>query len=167
VTLARPCEPIHNPGMGSSFEVSRSITIQADPARVHALLDDFHEWTAWSPWEDLDPQLQRIYSGPDSGVGAHYAWKGNRRAGEGSMEITGSSNDRIDIELAFMKPMRSTQQVEFVLTPTSGGTDVTWRMTGRHEGVLMNLFSKVVSMDRLIGKDFEKGLARLKAAAER
>jgi uncharacterized protein YndB with AHSA1/START domain len=152
--------------MGSSFEVTRSTTIQADPARVHALIDDFHQWTAWSPWEDLDPNLQRSFTGPDAGVGAHYAWKGNRKAGEGSMEITGSAPDRIEIELAFLKPMRNTQQVEFVLTPTSGGTDVTWRMAGQHEGVLMNLFSKVVSMDTLIGKDFEKGLARLKAIAE-
>jgi len=152
--------------MGSSFEVTRSTTIAADPARVHDLVDDFHHWTAWSPWEDLDPALARTYTGPDSGVGAHYAWHGNRKAGEGSMEITDSSPERIDIELSFLKPMRSTQQVEFVLTPTGAGTDVTWRMTGQHEGVLMTLFSKVVSMDRLIGKDFEKGLARLKAVAE-
>ena len=82
------------------------------------------------------------------------------------MEITGSAPDRIEIELAFLKPMRNTQQVEFVLTPNGAGTEVTWRMSGQHEGVLMNLFSKVVSMDKLIGKDFEKGLTRLKAVAE-
>jgi len=152
--------------MGSSFEVTRSTTIRADPARVRDLVNDFHEWTAWSPWEDVDPQLQRTYSGPTSGVGAHYAWQGNRKAGEGSMEITGSTPDRIEIELAFLKPMRNTQQVEFVLTPNGVGTDVTWRMSGQHEGVLMNLFSKVVSMDKLIGKDFEKGLTRLKTVAE-
>ncbi len=151
--------------MGSSFEVTRATTIQADPARVHGLVNDFHEWTAWSPWEDLDPDLQRTYTGPSAGVGAHYAWKGNRKAGEGSMEITGSAADRIDIELVFLKPFRNTQRVEFVITPTSGGTDVTWRMTGQHEG-LMSVFSKVVPMDRLVGKDFEKGLTRLKAVAE-
>jgi len=152
--------------VGSSFEVTRSTTIQADPARVLGLIEDFHRWTEWSPWEDLDPTLSRTYTGPTSGVGSHYAWKGNRRAGEGWMEITGSAPDRVDIELAFMKPMRNTQQVEFTITPTSAGTDVTWRMSGQHEGLMMNLFSKVVSMDRMIGKDFEKGLARLKAAAE-
>jgi hypothetical protein len=151
--------------MATPFEVQRSTTIAADPARVLGLIDDFHHWTEWSPWEDLDPALSRSYSGPDSGVGAHYAWKGNRRAGEGWMEITDSAPDRVEIELAFMKPMRNTQQVEFVITPTSGGTDVTWRMSGQHEG-LMNLFSKVFSMDKLVGKDFEKGLARLKAVAE-
>jgi hypothetical protein len=151
--------------MGSSFEVSRSTTIEADPARVHGLINDFHEWTAWSPWEDLDPDLQRTYSGPSSGLGAHYAWKGNRKAGEGSREIAGSAADRIGIELAFLKPFRNTQQVEFVLTPTGSGTDLIWRMAGEHEG-MMRLFSKVVSMGKLIGKDFEKGLTRLKAVAE-
>jgi len=152
--------------VGSPFEVQRSTSIAADPARVLGLIDDFHHWTEWSPWEDLDPALSRTYTGPDSGVGAHYAWKGNRRAGEGWMEITDSAPDRVEIELAFMKPLRNTQQVQFVVTPTSGGTDVTWRMSGQHEGLMMNLFSKVVSMDKLIGTDFEKGLARLKAVAE-
>ncbi len=151
--------------MGSSFEVTRSTTIQADPARVHGLVNDFHEWTAWSPWEDVDPDLQRTYSGPSSGVGAHYAWTGNRKAGEGSMEITGSAADRIDIELEFIKPFRNTHRVEIAFTPTSGGTDVTWRMTGENNG-LMGLFTKVMSMDKLVGKDFEKGLTRLKAVAE-
>jgi hypothetical protein len=152
--------------MGNPFEVTRSTTIQADPARVHGLIDDFHHWTQWSPWEDIDPSLARTYTGPSSGVGAHYGWKGNRKAGEGWMEITGSAPDRVEIDLSFMKPMRSTQQVEFVITPTSGGSDVTWRMSGQHEGLMMTLFSKVMSMDKLIGKDFEKGLARLKTAAE-
>ena len=152
--------------MGTPFEVQRSTSIAADPARVLGLIDDFHKWPEWSPWEDLDPAMSRTYSGPDSGVGAHYAWKGNRRAGEGWMEITGTAPDRVDIELAFMKPMRNTQQVEFVITPTSTATDVTWRMSGQHEGLMMNLFSKVMSMDKLVGRDFEKGLARLKAAAE-
>ncbi len=154
--------------MGTPFEVTRSTTIAADPARVHGLIDDFHQWPAWSPWEDLDPQVQRTYTGAASGVGSHYAWRGNRKAGEGWMEIRESGPERVGIELAFMKPMRSTQDVEFVLAPTGSGTstDVTWRMSGQHEGLLMSVFSKVVSMDRLIGKDFEKGLARLKAAAE-
>jgi hypothetical protein len=151
--------------MGSSFQITRTAAIQADPARVHDLINDFHEWTAWSPWEDLDPELQRIYSGSSSGEGAHYAWKGNRRAGEGTMEITGSGPDRIEIELAFLKPFRNTQQVLFSIVPTGAGSEVTWRMAGQHEG-LMRIFGKVFSMDKLIGKDFDKGLARLKAVAE-
>jgi hypothetical protein len=153
----------------SEFEVVRSTDVAADPARVHDLVNDFHRWTEWSPWEDLDPQLARTYSGPDSGIGAHYAWVGNRRAGRGSMEITGSAPDRIDIRLAFLKPYTTTNDVTFTMTPTqvdgAAGTSVEWRMSGRHQGIL-GVVSRIFPMDRLIGKDFEKGLTRLKAVAE-
>jgi hypothetical protein len=151
------------------FEIVRSTAIAADPARVHGLVDDFHEWTAWSPWEDVDPGLQRTYTGPDAGVGAHYAWQGNRRAGTGSMEITGSTPEAIDILLVFMKPFAATNQVRFDFSPTQvggvPGTDVSWTMRGEHKG-LMGMMSKVVPMDRMVGKDFDKGLTRLKAVAE-
>ena len=149
----------------SHFDIARSTTIRATPARVHALVNDFHEWPAWSPWEDVDPALQRTYSGPDSGVGAHYAWSGNRRAGSGSMEITSSTPDEIDLRLSFLKPWKATNDVTFTLVPAGDGTEVTWRMTGEQKGAAA-VFGKVFNMDRLLGKDFEKGLARLKAAAE-
>jgi hypothetical protein len=153
----------------SDFEIVRSTAVAAEPARVHGLVDDFHQWLAWSPWEGLDPELRRTYSGPDSGVGAHYAWEGNRRAGAGSMEITGSTPERIDIRLAFLKPFKNTNQVTFTLTPTqvdgTPGTSVEWRMSGERTG-FWGVVGRVVPMDRLIGKDFEKGLAQLKAAAE-
>ncbi|GAA4691593.1 SRPBCC family protein [Nocardioides conyzicola] len=148
-----------------SYEVARTTTIAVDPTRVHALVDDFHEWPAWSPWEDLDPDLQRTYTGPDSGVGAHYAWQGNRKAGQGTMEITGSTPERIDVDLVFMKPFDSASKVTFELVPTDSGTQVTWRMRGEQKG-LWGVLGKVVSMDRLVGKDFDKGLARLKAVLE-
>ncbi|MET1060211.1 MAG: SRPBCC family protein [Nocardioides sp.] len=147
------------------FAVSRSTTVIADPARVHGLINSFHEWTAWSPWEDLDPELQRDYAGPESGVGARYAWSGNRKAGQGSMEITSSTPDEIRVRLAFLRPFKSTNQVTFSLTPAVDGTEVTWLMTGEQRG-LMGLVGKVVPMDRFVGKDFEKGLTRLKAVAE-
>ncbi len=147
------------------FAVSRSTTVIADPARVHGLINSFHEWTAWSPWEDLDPELQRDYTGPDRGVGAHYAWSGNRKAGQGSMEITSSTPDEIALRLAFLRPFKSTNDVTFSLVPAVDGTEVTWLMTGEQRG-LMGLVGKVVPMDRLVGKDFEKGLTRLKAVAE-
>ena len=147
------------------FAVSRRTTVIADPARVHGLINSFHEWTAWSPWEDLDPKLERDYTGPDRGVGARYAWSGNRKAGQGSMEITSSTPDAIGLRLAFLKPFRSSNVVTFSLVPAVDGTEVTWLMTGEQRG-LMGLFGKVVPMDRLIGKDFEKGLTRLKAVAE-
>jgi hypothetical protein len=149
----------------SHFDIARSTTIRAAPTRVHALVNDFHEWPAWSPWEDVDPALQRTYSGPDSGVGAHYAWSGNRRAGSGSMEITSSTPDEIDLRLSLLKPWKATNDVTFTLVPAGDGTEVTWRMTGEQKGAAA-VFGKVFNMDRLLGKDFEKGLARLKAAAE-
>ena len=149
----------------STFEVTRSATVNADAAAVHALIDDFHEWTKWSPWEDVDPDLQRTYSGADSGVGAKYAWSGNRKAGQGNMRITSSTPERIGVELSFLKPWKATNDVTFTLAPSGSGTEVTWRMTGEQKG-LAALFGKVFNMDRLVGKDFDKGLTRLKAAAE-
>jgi hypothetical protein len=153
-----------------AYEVVRSTSIEAEPARIHPLIDDFRQWPAWSPWEDVDPGLQRTYSGPDSGVGARYAWKGNRKAGEGSMEIIGSSPERIEVDLAFLKPFENRNTVVFELRPsqTASGrsTEVTWRMKGETKG-LWALASKVFPMDRLVGKDFEKGLTRLKAVAEK
>ena len=151
--------------MGRPFTITRSTTVNANPEVIHGLVDDFHEWAKWSPWEDLDPALERSYSGPDQGVGAHYAWKGNRRAGEGSMEITGLTPDAVDIELRFLKPWKATNQVRLELTPTSQGTEVTWTMHGEHVGY-MSWLSRVMPMDKMVGKDFEKGLSRLKAVAE-
>ncbi|MEO6511290.1 MAG: SRPBCC family protein [Nocardioides sp.] len=149
-----------------TYSVTRSTSIAAAPGTVHALVDDFHQWTQWSPWEDLDPDLRRSYSGPTSGKGARYVWKGNRKAGEGSMEITASAPDAVDVDLHFMKPFTNRSVVRLALRQTTTGTDVTWTMTGETPGGLMGLFTKVVPMDKLVGKDFEKGLARLKAVAE-
>ena len=149
----------------SHFEISRSVMVQADPARIHGLVDDFHQWTAWSPWEDLDPAMRRTYSGPDAGVGARYEWSGNRKAGRGSMEIASSSPGSIGIRLAFLKPFKATNDVEFTLVPAGTATEVTWGMKGEQTG-LAGVFARFVPMDKLVGKDFEKGLARLKAVAE-
>ena len=149
-----------------SYSVERTITVHAPAARVHSLVDDFHQWTAWSPWEDLDPGMQRTYSGSDRGVGAHYAWKGNRKAGAGSMEITGSSAEEIAIALAFLKPFKSESRLRFSFTPSGEDTtDVAWRMDGETSGATA-LMTRFMNMDKLVGPDFEKGLVRLKAAAE-
>ncbi|MEU2255460.1 SRPBCC family protein [Nocardia xishanensis] len=150
----------------AEFEVVRRVVVSADPTHIHTLIDNFREWTKWSPWEDLDPQLQRTYSGAPSGVGAHYAWSGNRKAGAGNMEIVSDAEREIGIRLEFLKPFKATNQVDFELNPTeSGATEVVWRMTGQQQG-LMALIGKVIPMDRMVGKDFEKGLTRLKATAE-
>jgi hypothetical protein len=149
----------------AAFEFSRSTTIAASPAVVHALIDDFHRWEAWSPWEDLDPDLRRAYSGSDSGVGARYDWQGNRKAGAGSMEITRSSAELIGIDLHFTKPFKADNELEFVLTPAGAGTKVDWVMRGNNTG-FASLFAKVMPTEKLVGKDFDKGLAQLKRAAE-
>jgi hypothetical protein len=148
-----------------SFEVTRSTDIAADPALVHGLINDFHEWPKWSPWEELDPEMERTHSGAESGVGAHYAWNGNRKAGEGWMEITSSAPDEVGLTVSFLKPWKATNDIVFELEPTGDGTAVTWTMRGEHKG-LMAVIDKVIPMDRLVGKDFEKGLARLKSVAE-
>ncbi|HYH35318.1 MAG TPA: SRPBCC family protein [Nocardioides sp.] len=147
------------------YTVTRSVEVEADLATCHRLVDDFHEWQKWSPWEDVDPHLQRTFSGPDAGVGARYAWSGNRKAGQGSMEIVGSTPEEIRVHLVFEKPWKAENPVTFRFTPTGSTTRVTWTMSGENRGAAA-VFAKLVSMDKLLGKDFERGLARLKASAE-
>lgn len=90
------------------FSLSRSTRVRADAATVHALIDDFREWTKWSPWENVDPDLRRDYTGPVSGVGSTYKWSGNRKAGEGMMRITGSTPTSVVVDLEFLKPFKAT-----------------------------------------------------------
>lgn len=150
-----------------TFQVQRRATIAAPPERVFALIDDFHRWGEWSPWEKLDPAMTRTFEGPASGTGAVYAWKGNKDVGQGRMEIAESTPpSRIAIKLDFIEPMESNNVTEFVLAPKDGGTEVTWTMRGPSP-YLTKVMDTVVGMDRLIGKDFEAGLANMKAAAER
>ena len=149
----------------AEYTVVRTTTIAAEPATVHALLNDFHNWQTWSPWEGLDPDLQRTYSGAEQGVGARYAWTGNRKAGSGSMEITGSTPRRIDIRLVFLKPFSATNDVWFDLTPADGGTAVEWGMHGEQKG-FWGFVGRFMNMDKMVGKDFEKGLAQLKQTSE-
>lgn len=150
-----------------TFQVQRKATIAAPPDKVFALIDDFHRWGEWSPWEKLDPAMTRTFEGPASGPGAVYAWKGNKDVGQGRMEIAESTPpSRIEIKLDFIEPMESNNVTEFVLAPKDGGTEVTWTMRGPSP-YLTKLMDTVVGMDRVIGKDFEAGLANMKAAAER
>ena len=153
--------------MADTYTVERSATVSAPAERVYEQIVDFHSWPAWSPWEDIDPAMRREYSGPDRGEGAAYAWSGNRKAGEGRMEIVRAVDaERVDIDLRFVKPFKARNDTSFVLSPQAdGSTLVRWTMTGRKTAAtkVMGLFT---SMDQMIGPDFEKGLARLKQAAE-
>lgn len=149
-----------------TFRVERSGTMQAPPAKVFALIEDFHQWTAWSPWEHLDPNLKRTHGGADRGKGATYAWQGNAQAGEGRMEIVeATSPSRVLIKIDFLKPFEAHNQVEFALSGEAGGTRVVWSMTGP-QAFMMKVMCLFMSMDNMVGKDFEKGLVSLKAAAE-
>jgi len=149
----------------SDFSLSRSTRVHADVTTVHALIDDFREWTRWSPWENVDPDLRRDYSGPETGVGSTYRWSGNRKAGEGEMRITGSTPSSVVVDLEFLKPFKATNVTAFRLAPTGDATEVTWTMTGSRNRV-MGLMGRLF-FDKAIGRDFERGLASLKAEAER
>ena len=150
-----------------SYTVARSTTIAAPPSRVYEEIVDFHNWTKWSPWEDLDPALKRDYSGAGSGAGAVYAWSGNRKAGQGRMAITDVDEpSRVRIDLLFEKPFKARSDTLFTIEPDGSGSQVTWTMTGKKTLVtkVMGIFK---SMDSLVGPDFEKGLARLKTTTEK
>lgn len=151
----------------NTYTVHRSIAIDCPPAAVYEQIADFHNWTKWSPWEDVDPALNRGYSGPQSGTGAVYTWSGNRKAGQGRMEIVDAVEpSRVRIDLAFEKPWKARNDTSFTIVPEGPGSRVTWSMTGQKTLVtkVMGIFK---SMDAFLGPDFEKGLARLKTAAER
>jgi uncharacterized protein YndB with AHSA1/START domain len=148
------------------FRVERSVVINAPPEKIYPLIVDFHRWSAWSPWEKLDPALKRTFSGPDAGLGAVYAWDGNDKVGAGRMEITGAiPSSQVVIKLDFARPIEGHDSAEFTLQPGGATTKVTWKMRGPSP-FLAKLMGVFVSMDRMIGGDFERGLAALKAAAE-
>lgn len=150
-----------------TFQVQRRATIAAPPDKVFALVEDFHRWGEWSPWEKLDPAMTRTFSGAERGVGAVYAWRGNQDVGEGRMEITeATAPGKVLIKLDFIEPFPANNTAEFMLAPKDGGTEVTWTMRGPSPYVT-KLMDTVIGMDRMVGKDFEAGLANLKAAAER
>jgi uncharacterized protein YndB with AHSA1/START domain len=149
-----------------SFDVQRSATIKAPPEKIYPLIADFHRWPTWSPWEKLDPAMRRTVSGAPSGKGAVYAWEGNSDVGAGRMEILDTAApNKVTIKLDFLKPFESHNTTEFTLQPQGDTTQVIWNMHGPAPYVskVMGIF---VSMDKMIGKDFETGLANLKAAAE-
>ena len=150
-----------------AFRVQRQVSIKAPPEKIFPLINDFHQWGAWSPYEKLDPTMKRTYSGAGLGKGAVYAWDGSGKAGAGRMEIQESSpSSRVAIQLDFTKPFEARNTAEFTLQHQGDATTVTWAMYGPSPYIakLMGVF---FSMDTMIGKDFEAGLANLKSTSEK
>ena len=151
----------------ASFTVNRSTAIKAPADTIFALLQDMHRWAAWSPWEKKDPDMKRTFSGNPAGLGAVYEWSGNKEVGTGRMEVIEiKAPEKIVIKLDFLKPFEAHNMAEFTLLPTGDTTTVTWSMYGPSPYIakLMGMF---MNMDRMIGRDFETGLANLKTVAEK
>lgn len=149
-----------------TFRIQRATSIKASPERIFALINDLPSHGAWSPWEKKDPEMKRTYSGPSSGKGAMYEWDGNRNIGKGRMEIMESSpSSKVTLKLDFIKPFEAHNVAEFILDAKGNATDVTWAMYGPNTYIskVMSLF---FSIDKMVGKEFETGLANLKTLTE-
>lgn len=149
------------------FSVRRAAMVKAPPDKIFSLINDFHRWGSWSPWETRDPAMKRIYSGAESGKGAVYAWDGNKNVGSGRMEILdASSPSKIVIKLDFFKPFEAHNTAEFTMQPQGGATEVIWVMHGPAP-FMSKVMQVFMNMDNMIGKDFEIGLANLRTLAEK
>lgn len=151
----------------AAYQVSRSAVIAAPPADVFALVNDFHQWDKWSPWAKLDPAMKTTFSGSPAGTGAVYYWIGDDKVGEGRMTIADAKpSELIRIKLEFIKPFASSSDTEFTFRPEANGTSVNWTMRGENNFISKAFCLFMGGMDKMIGPDFEKGLAQMKAAAE-
>jgi hypothetical protein len=150
-----------------TLRVQRATSIRAPADKIFPMINDFHQWRGWSPYEDRDPALKRSYSGTESGKGAVYAWDGNKNVGSGRMEILeASAPSKITIKLDFFKPFEGHNTAEFTMLPQGGVTNVTWTMHG--PAVFMSKLMQVfMNLDHMIGRDFEAGLANLKKLTEK
>jgi hypothetical protein len=150
-----------------TFRVQRAASIKAPPEKIFAILNDFRNWGAWSPWEKMDPAMKRAYGAATSGKGATYAWEGNKDVGQGSMEIVESiAPGKVALKLDFVKPFEAHNTVAFTLEPRGDATNVTWSMEGPvpYVAKIIHVF---IDVDSMVGSDFEAGLANLKAVAEK
>jgi len=152
----------------SNFVVERSVTVNATPEKIAPLINDFHNWEIWSPWAKLDPAMKTTYSGAPSSVGSVYEWEGNSKVGKGRLEMRVVQPSKISIKLDFLKPFESHNTADFVLQPEGDtATRVTWVMYGPLTFIPGKLMSVFTTMDNMIGDDFQRGLANLKATAEK
>jgi hypothetical protein len=150
----------------NAVHYERSTTINAAPEKILPHIVDFRKWRPWSPWEKKDPDMKRDFSGVSSGAGAKYHWVGNNKVGEGAMEVLSADNTGVRIDMHFIKPWKAECMAAFHFTPQGNGTHVRWTMDGPNlfMGKVMSMF---MNMDKMIGKDFEAGLAGLKTEAEK
>lgn len=150
-----------------TFEVHRSIEVKASADKTYAQVADFHAWEAWSPWAKLDPKMTTTYTGPATGVGQKYAWSGNDDVGSGSMEFTAQDpGKKLTIKLDFLTPFEAHNITTFDFASAGDTTKVTWSMTGPNN-FMSKVMGLVMSMDSMVGGDFEKGLAGIKVQAEK
>jgi hypothetical protein len=149
------------------FCVTRSTAVSAAPPAVFAQVNDFHKWEAWSPWAKMDPACKNSFSGAPSGPGAIFSWEGNKKVGAGRMTITESlPKEKILIRLEFFKPFKATNTAEFTFKPQSDQTFVTWTMSGKNN-FMGKMFGLIMNCDKMVGGQFEQGLAAMKAIAEK
>ncbi|MEO8371406.1 MAG: SRPBCC family protein [Candidatus Solibacter sp.] len=150
----------------NSFRVERSVAVQAPPEQIFPLINDFHNWREWSPYEKLDPAMKKTFTGAPSGPGAVYQWAGNSKAGEGRMEIVDAKPvSQVTIDLSFLKPFPAHNTAQFTLAPRGGATHVTWAVFGPNT-FLGKIMCAFISMDKMLGKDFSAGLANIKTISE-
>src|SRR3954462_6987983 len=151
----------------NTFSVRRATTVKAPPDKIFGLINDFHQWRTWSPYENKDPAMQRTYEGAERGKGAVYAWDGDKNVGSGRMEILEASvPSKITIKLDFFKPFEGHNTAEFTMLPQGDVTNLSWTMVG--PAVFMSRLMQVfINLDHMIGRDFEVGLAKLKKLAEK
>src|ERR1700681_3709090 len=139
----------------NSFSVQRATTVKAPPERIFPLINDFHQWGSWSPYENKDPAMKRSYSGAADGKGAVYGWEGNKNVGSGRMEILDTSEpSQIVIKLDFFTPFEGHNTAEFTMLPQGDGTNVTWLMRGPAP-FMSKVMQVFINLDNMIGKDFE------------
>ncbi|GAB2536314.1 K(+)-transporting ATPase subunit F [Brachybacterium huguangmaarense] len=151
--------------MPRTFSVTRTAHTSASPERVLPLTQDFHAWETWSPWEGLDPDLTRVHTGPERGVGSHYSWDGDRKAGAGSMDMTRCDDDGVELDLVFTRPFAGENHVRIAVTPAAdGGSDLAWTMSGPQSRLHAILF-RVLRIERMLAKDFDRGLEQLSRRA--
>ena len=150
----------------ATYRITRTATISAPPPDVFGQVNDLHKFQDWSPWAKLDPDMKQTYEGAPAGAGAAYAWEGNKKVGQGRMTITASrANELVVMKLEFIKPFASTAMTEFTLKPEGNQTAVTWGMSGENN-FIAKAFCMFMNMDKMVGGDFERGLAQLKSVVE-